>query len=1111
MKRKRFLPPEFAIRNLLIGHWSLVIFSISLALLSIPALQPLLTNDFTCGYDNVLHLWRALETDALLDHGFIYSRWQPHMALGFGYPTLLFNPPISPLLAALFHRLGLAWPAAVNATFVTGTLLSAWTVWLLVREWWGDLAGVVAGVIITTIPFHAYVNFRRASMSEALAWAFPALILWGLIRWQKYGQRRGLLAAAGGEAALLLTHDASAYLFFPLPLVTIVALALAHRHSPPRKESWEGCPPPRKGEWEGCPPPRRGGWGGLGRGILALALGVGMAAFFWLPSVLERPYVQFDRVLDYPYAASFVALDYLLEPPRAADPTLINPWLPKGVGLLPAMLVLLSPLAWLRASRVCPEPRRREQRFWLAAVGIVTLGYVWLTLPYARSVWRSIPLLHYLHFPWRFLTPAAVGVAILGGAATYHVSRFTFHVSRLTFDVSHFVPLVIIGALTIGSLGWLYPPHCDLSQPATLPGMLAYERTTGELGGTYFSELLPVWVRTMPSEHVLDDDLNAGREPVRLRPEMLPEGARVLQADYGPVEATIELDTPVPFRARYMAFYYPGWRATVDGNPIPITPTDPDGLISFDVPAGRHTVCVRFGETPLRLLADAVSLLSLIVLLALIIHPPNLPSRPTQSATVHCSLPHCSLFILITAILLLVAKLALIDRFDTPLRRANLMDGHLRRVDVPTEITFGDEFILLGHDALPLQKGIPSGERLEVRTYWRALQPGGPDYGVTVNVVDTEGHRWNGSDIQPPRWHRTPPPVWEWPPEQYAIVALSVPLLSGTPPGTYTVEAVAFDRDTLAPLTAHDADGRALGPALSLGQIAVTAPRHPIPPLGGEQRGGLGIRHRFDAPLGPLTLLGADFDRDHAAPGDPILLTTFWHTKEQPTDDFVLHLALLAPDGSPAAEYDLPPTVPWHPTSAWQPGDTWRGQHLLHLPATLDSGDYTWHLTLISSSTPSPSTHLPSSLSITAPDRTFTPPPVDIETNTRLGNVATLLGATLAPSPWPLAPGTPLTVTLAWRAEAETHTSYHVFLHLIGPDGALVAQSDGVPADWTRPTTGWLPGEYVTDARVLALPAGALAGDYTLSAGLYVPGAERLTTPDGTGAVPLITITVEAQ
>jgi len=73
---------------------------------------------------------------------------------------------------------------------------------------------------------------------------------------------------------------------------------------------------------------------------------------------------------------------------------------------------------------------------------------------------------------------------------------------------------------------------------------------------------------------------------------------------------------------------------------------------------------------------------------------------------------------------------------------------------------------------------------------------------------------------------------------------------------------------------------------------------------------------------------------------------------------------------------------------------------------------------------------------------------------------------------------------------------YHVFLHLLGPDGRIVAQSDGIPANWTRPTTGRLPGEYIVDPRVLTLPPDAMPGTHTLQTGLYLPGDGRLITPD---------------
>jgi hypothetical protein len=148
-------------------------------------------------------------------------------------------------------------------------------------------------------------------------------------------------------------------------------------------------------------------------------------------------------------------------------------------------------------------------------------------------------------------------------------------------------------------------------------------------------------------------------------------------------------------------------------------------------------------------------------------------------------------------------------------------------------------------------------------------------------------------------------------------------------------------------------------------------------------------------------------------------------------------------------------------------------------------------------------------LKIDAPGRTFAPPPMDRELAAQVGDVATLVGASFEPDPSKIGPGETLTTTLLWRAESLTHDSYHVFLHLIGPNGKLLDQSDGIPSSWSRPTTGWLPGEYITDLRSLTVPDEAPRGPYTLFAGLYVPGGKRLVTPGGADATQVLTITLQ--
>jgi hypothetical protein len=1097
--------PKMGRLSFAIRHLPFVICHLSLILLLLPAMQPLLTTDFTCGYDNSFHLWRSVQIASCLRQGYVYPRWAPDMAHGYGLPLFIFHSPLTAYFAALLNLAGLAWPVAINAIFVVGMLSAGWLIFMLARDLFGPLAGFVAAVAYVYAPFQAYDVFNRGSMSESFAWAFLPLILWAVHRWAVYREYRFLSLAVVGLAGLVLTHILFAFLCIPLLAAWVFVEGYVARD-----------------------------WRTIGRGALAGVLGLGACAFFWLPGLAERGWVQTGRLLGtwvFDYQYNFLNLSQLLAQPRVADPTLMNDWPPKALGLFPALVALLPLVRW----RGFDRPTRWRVALLLAS----TIGFAFLTLPVSRPLWDRLPLLPYIQFPWRFLGPAAFCAALLAAASISksksQVSNPKPQISNLQspipdtrypipniYSPSSILPtlqsLFLILLIVLGNLGWFYPRHCSPSSDPSTAGLIAWERATDTLGTTAKGEYLPIWVERMPDAEgpALDAAYAPGDPVVRLRPADLPPGAQIVHAEYGAVEAAIEVETPVSFQARYLAFYYPGWRATVDGDPVPIAPTDPDGLISFAVPAGRHTVRVHFGETPLRLTADALSLASLIALLVLTLrsrtpyHAPRVTHHASRFThyVLRTPRPH-SLFLishLSLAAILLIAKLTILDHVNSPIRRTNLVDGRLQRVDVSTPITFGDEFALLGYDTLP--ESIPSGEWFEITTYWRALQPGGPNYGVATNVVDAQGHHWQGIETRTPRWHRSPPSVREWPPDQYAIVALSSMLLPGTPPGIYTVEAVAFDRSTLAPLTAHDAGGRALGPALPLGQVTVVPPQRPADP------DLVPIRRRLDAVLGPLTLLGADFDRDRAAPGDSVLLTAFWRADRQPGSDLGVRITLMAPDGSTAAEFDRVPTTSDHPTSAWHPGDVWRGQHFLRLPARLSSGAHRWTLELCQ--TPDGTGCRPTGerlalgeLQVHAPERVWEAPSLDVETDIQLGNVVTLLGATLTPSARNLEPGTPLTITLVWRADAEMDTSYRVFLHLLSPDGRLMAQSDGEPANWSRPTTGWLPGEIVPDGRAITVPDDAGPGEYSLQAGMYTQQSGRLPTSEGAGVIHLETITVQ--
>jgi len=90
----------------------------------------------------------------------------------------------------------------------------------------------------------------------------------------------------------------------------------------------------------------------------------------------------------------------------------------------------------------------------------------------------------------------------------------------------------------------------------------------------------------------------------------------------------------------------------------------------------------------------------------------------------------------------------------------------------------------------------------------------------------------------------------------------------------------------------------------------------------------------------------------------------------------------------------------------------------------------------------------------------------------------------------PLTGGGQIQTLLYWRGDRPLSTDYTAFVHLIGSDGSLVAQHDGVPGDGHRPASTWEPGEVVADLHTMnfaALPAG----DYRLVVGLYDPATGR--------------------
>ncbi|MDW8268984.1 MAG: glycosyltransferase family 39 protein, partial [Anaerolineae bacterium] len=86
-----------------------------------------------------------------------------------------------------------------------------------------------------------------------------------------------------------------------------------------------------------------------------------------------------------------------------------------------------------------------------------------------------------------------------------------------------------------------------------------------------------------------------------------------------------------------------------------------------------------------------------------------------------------------------------------------------------------------------------------------------------------------------------------------------------------------------------------------------------------------------------------------------------------------------------------------------------------------------------------------------------------------------------------LVPGDIARVSLEWQALRPPATAYKVTLQILDPADQVLAQVDAEPVGGTRPTTGWVAGEIVTDPYGLPIPLATPPGAYRLILALYDP------------------------
>ena len=406
---------------------------------------------------------------------------------------------------------------------------------------------------------------------------------------------------------------------------------------------------------------------------------------------------------------------------------------------------------------------------------------------------------------------------------------------------------------------------------------------------------------------------------------------------------------------------------------------------------------------------------------------------------------------------------------------------------VETNVDFDGKITLLGYS--PASPSVASGATLPLTLYWQAQQAVSEDYWLALRLVDSSGHVWGRSDQRPASYTY---PTNRWQVGTTIPGPAHLPVTPGTPPGAYSLQASLFSPATGQSLTVLDAQGMPAGTVATLGTVQVTAPSNP-------PAAGLGLERPVGALLGSgIELAATNLQDRQMQQGEKLPVAVAWRKTNAGNDDYQLRLRLLGSDGAVLQETVYPLGGPQYASGVWPAGSVVRGQYDLTVPANAPSQVSVEAALLNSEGQVVGTPKAFAGLTVAPLARVTAPPAMQNQQQASFGNVATLLGYDIAPLS--VRPGEPLDVTLYWQTQdpANGAQPLAVFTHLLGSDGRIYGQHDGEPANGERPTTGWQPGEYVTDRHRLAVQPDALAGSYTLEVGLYDPAtSQRLEATEG--------------
>ena len=555
----------------------------------------------SCGHDYDFHLVSWLNVIRAWHQGVLLPEWAQTPAWQAGEPRFVFYPPLSWLLGA---ALGAVLGAGAQGWTAQGWTLATWGfVWLalvatgmatrrLAREWLPDDLASVAGILAILAPYALFTAFERSALAELAATpCFPLAILYSVKSCAGSGTPTLADQAGQGTAGIwspatrrlavviaacwLLNAPSGVMLCYMLAGVALVVAAL------------------ERAVWP------------VGRALLGVLLGLGLAAFYLVPAALEQRWVQID-------AANAVGMrieDSWLFARHAAPELAFHDAVLHRASIIFLLTVLVASLACWLAYR-SGALHRRDRRFWLPLLLLLPAA-LGMQLPPSQFLWHLLPKMQFLQFPWRLTIVLTAPLAIFLALALKLCSR------RQRGCV------LCVGVLLAAGASFLL-----LHQPCDSEDNVAAQLVVDQQQGAPPTD---EYTPTAADNAELAVGLPAGcllADPLQPLGTVDDEGQRQWSEAGNPCLASarvlgwngahMTLDMQAP-RAGYLVLRlrrFPAWHLSVNGLPAVEAAQRDDGLIVLAVAQGANRIDLQWMRTPERIWGSRISLLALLILLA---------------------------------------------------------------------------------------------------------------------------------------------------------------------------------------------------------------------------------------------------------------------------------------------------------------------------------------------------------------------------------------------------------------------------------------------------------------------------------------------------------------